>query len=211
MSKVTEKVIRKKKAIIEKTSNLLKKTKFENLTVQMICEEAEISIGTFYHYFETKDDLIVGMFELYDEYLEREILGTLTSGDEAVNVIRFCRGYAEYMSHCGVKYAQILNSLYPCGKDYSRVLEKKRPLFTELKKIIVRGMEKGQFGSVYNADMLTEMLVGVLRGYCFDWSRRGGGYDLVGKTVTYAEIFVRVLQVSAAAKTASLLSYETDV
>lgn len=189
MSKVTEKVKKKKKSIIETTSNLIRTTNFENLTVQQICAKSNISIGTFYHYFTGKDDLIAAVAELFDDYIRETVQKSLISEDEAVNAVCLCGEYAKYMSECGVRYSRLLYSVFPCHGENGET----RALYCELKKVFIRGMERGQFRSHFSPDILAEMMVDMLRGTCTGWAVQGGGYDLVTKTVCFAKIFVQIL------------------
>lgn len=196
MSKVTEKVNKRKRQIVEQTYHLIKRTDFENLTVQRICTESNISIGTFYHYFARKDDLIVAMGGLLDDYICETAKKLLSSEGEAENVVRICRGYAEYMSAGGVCYGRILNSgsFGPNGV----LRDRNRPLFLELQEAFARGMDKGQFCSQYRPEVLAEMTVDMLRGIYVNWSGQDGESDLVEKTVCFAKILVQILSTRTA-------------
>ena len=48
-----------RKKIIDTTTELIKNYGADNLTVRKVCETADLSIGTFYHYFKDKDDLMM--------------------------------------------------------------------------------------------------------------------------------------------------------
>lgn len=48
-----------KQRIIDTTVELVKKHSADAITVRGVCEAADVSIGTFYHYFENKDDLLM--------------------------------------------------------------------------------------------------------------------------------------------------------
>lgn len=54
-----------KKKIINAGFELLKEKGYDNLTVRNICDHAVVSTGTFYHFYQTKDDLM-------SEFLKRE-------------------------------------------------------------------------------------------------------------------------------------------
>ena len=45
--------------IIDTAVNIIKESGAEAVTVRNVCEKADISIGTFYHYFRDKDDLMI--------------------------------------------------------------------------------------------------------------------------------------------------------
>ena len=48
-----------KQKIIEATIRLIQKNGADSVTVRNVCTEADSSIGTFYHYFKDKDDLLM--------------------------------------------------------------------------------------------------------------------------------------------------------
>ena len=48
---------------------LFKKRGYTNVKVTEICQEAEISLGTFYHYFSSKDSIIDETYQLIDEQI----------------------------------------------------------------------------------------------------------------------------------------------
>ncbi len=77
--KVRQKRIKRRSEIIEKTLQLIQTTPFQELSVRDICEAAGISIGTFYHYFKQKDDLLIGLLCLVDIYMEEKVFPLLTS------------------------------------------------------------------------------------------------------------------------------------
>ena len=48
-----------KQKIIDTTIELVRKHGADAVTVRSVCEAADLSIGTFYHYFANKDDLLM--------------------------------------------------------------------------------------------------------------------------------------------------------
>ena len=48
-----------KQRLIDTTVDLIKKYGADSITVRNVCEEAGLSIGTFYHHFQNKDDLLM--------------------------------------------------------------------------------------------------------------------------------------------------------
>lgn len=194
MSEISQKGKKKKKHIILQAATLMREEKFETITVRRICEAAEISIGTFYHYFEKKENVAIGIFELIDDYIEYKLMPSLNSDDEIENIIGYCRGFANYAEKLGVSYSQAINSLFPAPSIYSRDTEKRRPLYYELRSLIQRGMDKGQIGKVHSADQITDAIILVLRGTDFDWARRGGDYSLTARIAEMMRVLVSLLR-----------------
>lgn len=178
MPAITRKGLRKRNEILYKTAILLKKTKYDHLTVRDICKASKISVGTFYHYFGKKEKLAVEIFKLIDQYVENTLAPSLTSDDEVENIMNYCIGLVRYVCKMGVCFCQSMNSISLDPKIYSREAEHGRPVFTVLEKIILNGQKAGQVKSSFDANSLAETIILFLRGMNFDWARRGGEYDL---------------------------------
>ena len=78
-----------RRQIIDSTIKLLHKTGFEKVSVRAICQNAGISIGTFYHSFRDKDDLLHAVLGGIDEYLLDEIQPRLTCDSQLENLRAF--------------------------------------------------------------------------------------------------------------------------
>ncbi|MGN1250850.1 MAG: TetR/AcrR family transcriptional regulator, partial [Candidatus Spyradocola sp.] len=85
----------KRNQIIASTIKLLRKTGFEKVSVRAICQNADISIGTFYHYFRDKDDLLRAVLGGIDEYLLDEIQPQLTHDSQLANLRAFALSFAD--------------------------------------------------------------------------------------------------------------------
>lgn len=190
VTKIKKKQLEKRKVIIEKAANLMNDVGIENLTIRMICDAAEISSGTLYHYFDNKSDLVTQLFALIDDYFQENIVNRLDHEDELMNIIRYCEGFAEYVTLCGVARSKLISSVFPNYINRGAYDERKRILNKELCKIIRRGQAKGQITIDYSSDKLVDMILVMVRGYSFDWGRRGGSYDLIERTEEMVSLFV---------------------
>ena len=100
----------KRRQIIASTIKLLRKTGFEKVSVRAICQNADISIGTFYHYFRDKDDLLHAMLGGIDEYLLNEIQPRLASDSQLENLRTFALSFADSTVSTGSVYGSIISS-----------------------------------------------------------------------------------------------------
>ncbi|UIR54520.1 TetR/AcrR family transcriptional regulator [Sphingobacterium sp. SRCM116780] len=64
-------------SIFETTLRLIKDHGFHGTAMSKIAQEADVAIGTIYHYFPSKDDLIVHLFQYCGDKLNKAIFGTL--------------------------------------------------------------------------------------------------------------------------------------
>ena len=69
MEKMTsrqEQKIRTQQKIVEAANTCFIRKGMAYTLITDICEEAEVSVGTFYHYFNNKNDLIISQFKKFD-------------------------------------------------------------------------------------------------------------------------------------------------
>ena len=170
----------KRRQIIDSTIKLLHKTGFEKVSVRAICQNAGISIGTFYHYFRDKDDLLHAVLGGIDEYLLDEIQPRLTCDSQLENLRAFVLSFADNTVSTGSVYGSIISSTnvpLPATEE-DRAREHERPLYGIPRGILQEGQLTGEFSPDFDADYVTDILILFLRGCAMDWARRRFSYDL---------------------------------
>lgn len=83
---------------------LMNKYGYEYLTIRNICEAADVSTGTFYHHFQTKDDLLsVYLDNSYNKYLSNRMKDTseLNIKDKILLVYD---NYSKYCKESGLAF-----------------------------------------------------------------------------------------------------------
>ena len=81
-----------KEKIIDTTVSIIKKKGADAVTVRDVCKEAGLSIGTFYHYFRDKDDLMISLFDTFLDFLQKRTakINCCLNGFQQVTLIDFC-------------------------------------------------------------------------------------------------------------------------
>lgn len=188
MTKVKQKQRRRRIEILEAAIPLISQRPFEEISIAEICGALGISVGSFYHYFRKKDDLLAGLLWIIDEDLEETTFPLLDSDSEIENLRRFARGWAEHVSSHGIERSRLISSINPDSADLP---EHDRPAVRKLREIIAAGQAKGQITADYDADTLTGLFLTALRGVTLDWSRRGGSYELTGRMAQSVDVLLR--------------------
>jgi len=117
----------KKKAIFESTLELVRENGFHGTPMSLVAKKAGVAAGTIYHYFESKDTLLI---ELYS-YLRGQMFQEMLGGDDETQdfetrFFTFWKKYYHfYVQHPNVLYfvEQFVNSPYydRCPeRDYDR-------------------------------------------------------------------------------------------
>ena len=191
MSKVSRKQARRRFEIIESAIPLIASTSFEEISVSDICKAVGISIGTFYHYFTKKSDLLIGLLWLIDEDLEENIFPLLTNENELDNLRIFSHGWAQHIDRHGLERSKLISTIEPAAEDISG---NKRITTIRLEEIMARGQEKQQIRKDIRAEDLAQMFLLALRGVTVDWSRVDGRYSVQEKMEQYISLFVQALK-----------------
>lgn len=168
--------------------SLMEKQGFANTTVEEIAQKAGVSVGTFYHYFGSKDDIFMDIFKKADEYFKTTVEPALNVADQAgqpvfEQIIAYFRYYAHYNLNRGFLN---INQLYNTkNKFFTR---KGRFMQTLLMQVFDRGIARGEFSSGLSSEDATDYMFTVARGTVYDWCIHEGDYDLEQKMELYIRL-----------------------
>lgn len=191
MSKIKQKQAKRRTEIIEAVVPIIAKVPFDDISIAEICAAIGISVGSFYHYFTKKSDLLIGLLWLIDEDLEKNVFPYLTNEDELENLKLFAHGWAKHVDEHGIERSKLISNINPESTDF---IEQERLSISKLGEIISRGQEKGQICPELDKNTLVEAFMLMLRSITLDWSRRDGSYSVVEKMDQYISIAVRAFR-----------------
>ncbi len=180
----------KTRAEIYKTSiALMDKKGFGNTTIEEISKAAGVSVGTFYHYFKSKEEIFFDIYKKADEYFETTVAQRLrTSGlPGAEQVVLYFKYYARYNKKRGFDN---ITQLYNTKNKFFTV--KGRYMQELLKEVIASGQSRQEFASDMTPDEVTDFFFIASRGVVYDWCIHEGNYDLEKKMETYMKKLVEV-------------------
>ena len=190
MSKTTKKQIEKRNEIIEAAKRIMDEVGFENVTVRSICKAANISIGTFYHYFNDKGDIIIRLYTSVDEYLKEIEKEKLSDEDELKNIITLSEEYGKFVSDSGLIIAKQIFSASINTESNQIYRSKERDINRIIVDIVKRAEDKKQINSKFGVDEISNMILINIRGIVFDWCKFHGQYDLATQMKNNISIFV---------------------
>ena len=188
MSKVSEKQRQRRSEIIEAVIPLIASVPFDKLSVNEICGAAGISVGSFYHYFEKKSDMLVGLLGLIDEYLEEKVFPLPAYLSPVDKLKLFAREWAAYVDTHGLERSRLISSVAPSNTDLAG---QKRRSVVVLEAIMAEGQADGSISSGKSPFALAELFLLALRAVTTDWSRNDGGYSVRDKMDEFMEIWLK--------------------
>jgi TetR/AcrR family transcriptional regulator, fatty acid metabolism regulator protein len=180
-----------RKRIYEIAIALMEKKGFANTTIVEISKKAGVSVGTFYNYFSSKEEIFYDIFKKADEYFERTVSRSLRnlSGSASDQVVLFFRYYARYDVRRGFHN---INQLYGTKTKFFAV--KGRYMQELLKGIIAAGQESGELGRDMTPDEITEYMFVTCRGIVYDWCIHEASYNLETRVVEYMSKLVGIFK-----------------
>jgi AcrR family transcriptional regulator len=145
---------------------------FQHLSTKEICKRQEISDGTLYKHFRSKDEIILGILEYYfkyDEVIKQTIEMKALSAKESI--VFFFQMLSEYYEN----YPAITAILSSCEtlRHEKGVSERVTEIFNIRCNIIVHYVEKGieskEFRANIDSEGLSDIIIGTFRQAVLRW------------------------------------------
>ena len=168
---------------------LMEENGFGNFTIEDISQRAGVSVGAFYHYFDSKNDILAEIFYRADDYFSTHIVNSRRNNSVPEQIIEYFDHYAKFNVDCGVETTQQIFN--PKIKFF---IDEGRPMLEILESLILKGQEKNEIRGDTDAKELVRYLLSMARGVVFDWSLCDGKYDLEAKMHEYMEILVSTIK-----------------
>ena len=167
--------------ILEAARGVFAQHGYHAANVSDVAAAAGVSQGTVYHYFESKEELLMAVYEEWETTnLDREIDAALAAAPTfAGKLAALARSAAKRVEGSG----ELLNAQVEFWSHIPRheaIRERFRILFTslgaELAQLIRAGMKAGEFRRV-DADSLARLLIAAYDGLIVQWLADPGSVD----------------------------------
>lgn len=175
-----EQAAQTQKKIAETIASLLTEYKFQDLTVNMICERAGVSVGTFYHYYPSKDFILLFKY-LSDEYFEDLTENHAFTGDCCQNVAFWMYQYFYYVEKyfgLDMQIELFRSQLVHHADQNAEFFVESRPFIKKLRRLLEEGVEKGQLTDQIPVRRMVDELLRCSNGHLFDWCVKNGSYSV---------------------------------
>ncbi|MDV7088988.1 TetR/AcrR family transcriptional regulator [Rhodococcus opacus] len=164
---------------------------YNQTTIQQVVDHAGLTKGAFYHYFDSKDDIL--RF-IHDSYLSVEL-------DRATDVINqglgpgdTLRALTEAMLETIIKYRDRVTILarerMSLSEDQAEGIRDKRDEFAGLMtSVIERGIAEGVFRPVDDPRLAAFALIGMC-SWVLEWYKPGGPKSIEEIAHFYSDLFI---------------------
>jgi AcrR family transcriptional regulator len=168
-----------KQQIIDTAWNLFYKKGYENTTLNDIIEETGTSKGGFYYYFNSKDELLNSLFEIFDREYEK-FYSQMDKSLNSLIQLKLVNQYIFYFIEGNVS-VELLSELYKSqltNKTQENFLSSDRYFTQMIRRIISEGQKKGEIRQDIPFDQLAHHVMLLERGILMDWCTQNGGFSV---------------------------------
>jgi AcrR family transcriptional regulator len=188
-----EQALQTRRKLFNAGIRLLGAVDIDEVRINDICDEVGVSVGVFYHYFSSKEDLLMEAYHFFDE--EVVLRARKKHYNSNLEALYFIIGYqcGNYVGLFDEKTdPQVLEimSNYEAGEwllwqhvlrtqlklGGKNVIERNRPMNIYVHELIDRALNSGELVSSLSATEISETVLRISRGVMFDWAVRGGEY-----------------------------------
>ncbi len=168
-----------KMKIVNAAWALFYKNGFEKTTVEEIIEESGTSRGSFYHYFEGKDELLTSLSSLFDSRYE-ELQDNLPEGMTSFETLMYLNKKLFVMVENSIPI-DLLSRLYSSQitlKGDRNLLDRDRTYYKLLRKIVLEGQQVGELRDDFTVNEIVKAYALCERAIITDWCLCNGEYAL---------------------------------
>lgn len=170
-----------KNRIFEAAVKLIKEHGYEYVTVNNVCSTAGVSVGSFYHHFANKDELIsyylVAGYEKYQAEFEDAVFD-----DVVGSVVKIYQIYSRFCMEQGLEFIKNYYNANNKSLDTSGAnvrVPGKLPILYETYVVLSQAQEDGYIRSDADTAQLADDICTLEKGNIFEWALSDGRYDLM--------------------------------
>lgn len=138
--------------IVDSSYGVLVEHGFEDFTTQAVADAAGVSQSLVHYYFDTKEDLVLAMFESGLEYVTDEVSEDIDGDDPRDRLVGLARTLVADDDEDAIAFQRMmlgLQSKAPYDDDLREIVSYNQSFFREYVEEAVReGIENGQFREV---------------------------------------------------------------
>ena len=172
-----------KQKIVKTAIDLISVHGIGSVTVANICKAAGVSVGSFYHHFENKDQ-VLAYYIVHAFEQNREAFEQIKSDNVVQNILDCYTLYNRILSEQGLDF--VSNFYTPQNKQlYSKTNTASNtsaaPIMAKIREICQKALHDGFMKESCDLEVFLYDLTVVEKGIIFDWCLSGGSFDLTSE------------------------------
>lgn len=169
-----------KQHIYDTAIQLLREHGYEYVTVNNICQMAGISVGSFYHYYDSKDALLSGFFSEAFDHFQNTMAEE--SGDPLESIIQYFCSYCDFCEKQGLDF---IRSFYTPYNTSTNMMQNRAedgtfisPAMNDAVKKLNECVDSGRLMEGTDAVTVANDLSIITKGCIYHWCVSGGSFRI---------------------------------
>ena len=168
-----------KNRIIATALELIKKSGYDNITINEICKCCDISKHTFYYYFTSKDDILLKFHTIPKEVTLEKLPQILEAKNYVEQFWLFMEPSIDFFDENGVEIAKCIFKANIAREVGTFDVEKKNPDMPNVAvSFLQKAFEAGEIRNTSDSYKLFKIVIGYFMAITFRWATTNGSFDL---------------------------------
>ena len=182
-----------RKRIVAAAKKLITENGFENVSIEDIAKEAEVSTGSFYTYFKKKEDVIEELNQL-SFYRLAEITNEMKDKGLDDRLKYYCRQFLAEIERVGIEICRqwIRNNITPFNMEISgKETTKYNHDYFSMKSLLEEGIRRGELAVGTPVDKMAFFINTQLYGLMVAWCMTDASVVGSDRTDEFCEIVMK--------------------
>ena len=182
-----------RKRIVAAAKKLITENGFENVSIEDIAKEAEVSTGSFYTYFKKKEDVIEELNQLSFYHLS-EITNEMKDKGLDDRLKYYCHQFLAEIERVGIEICRqwIRNNIAPVNMEISgKETTKYNHDYLAMKSLLEEGISRGELAADTPVDEMALYINAQLYGLMVAWCMTDASVIGSDRTDEFCEIVMK--------------------
>lgn len=184
-----EKSLATRRRIFDATYELVNEKGFQ-YTVQDVCEKADVSVGSFYHFYPSKEAVTCDLYIFFEEHMKSFL--SKENGDPEYIIHSVIKEMMSYSISLGVPFLRLSDSVLADNIQYSAVPESVS--YNTIKKAVEDGAANGIFCLKHESIFYARLFITLFRGTLHWWTAQKGNFDPVELIDSYISDYLDLIK-----------------
>lgn len=186
-----KKALKSEKLLFDTALSLILSKGFHNVHIEDIAKEAGTSVGLFYKYFKSKDEIVARQYKKIDEvYLKayEKLPPDLSATEKLVETLRAGFIFSEEL---GKEFMGVLfSNQFGFKEDIYYVMSGERLINKIVHEIVEEGQKTHEFRSDLDVDTIVSMVFRCYTGSFFEWTLMKESENLTEDGIKFLRLFI---------------------
>lgn len=174
--------------ILDSSLEMMRNYPFSEIKIKDICQNASVTTGAFYHYFSSKDDIIVQLYDRIDQEFT-EFYSVLKSKTRRGKIREYVKRHSKFAEKCGLEstrnvYRYQLNLKQDLFGDFSRGFAK------HLLELIDDAKNAGEIKDSLDTKQICLDLMNIERGTVYTWCLERGAHSAILDSSIFVDYYL---------------------